>query len=97
MYDPLAVIPLIGGEYAGIVILTLEILAVYWQKDLYDQAMSRNGDFCNPMNHREVYHVARSVAKWVWRKFDIEASEASDARFAGRTAQQGWARALCQL
>ena len=54
---------------------------VYWQKDLYDQAMTRNGDFVNPMDHREVYHVARSVAKWVWRKFDIAAS---DERCDGR-------------
>lgn len=59
---------------------------VYWQKDLYDQAMTRNGDFVNPMDHREVYHVARSVAKWVWRKFDIAAS---DERFSKLQAHRG--------
>lgn len=59
---------------------------VYWQKDLYDHAMTRNGDFCNPMNHREVYHVARSVSKWVWRKFDIAAS---DERFSRLQAHRG--------
>jgi hypothetical protein len=58
---------------------------VYWQKDVYDEAMSRNGDFPNPLHHREVYHVARSVAKWVWRKFDIAAS---DARFSKLQAAQ---------
>jgi len=59
---------------------------VYWQKDLYDTAMSRNGDFCTPMDHREVYHVARSVAKWTWRKFDVAAS---DARFSKLQAHRG--------
>ena len=59
---------------------------VYWQKDVYDKAMSRNGDFPNPLHHREVYHVARSVAKWMWRKFDIAAS---DERFSKVQAHRG--------
>lgn len=59
---------------------------VWWQKGVYDRAMSRNGDFANPMHHREVYHVARSVAKWTWRKFDIEAS---DSRFSKLQAHRG--------
>jgi hypothetical protein len=59
---------------------------VYWQKDIYDQAMNRNGDFMQPLCHREVYHVAKSVAKWTWQKFDIEAS---DARFSKLQAHRG--------
>ena len=59
---------------------------VYWQKDIYDQAMNRNGDFMQPLCHREVYHVAKSVAKWTWQKFDVEAS---DARFSKLQAHRG--------
>lgn len=59
---------------------------VYWQKDIYDQAMNRNGDFMQPLGHREVYHVAKSVAKWTWHKFDIQAS---DARFSRLQAHRG--------
>lgn len=59
---------------------------VYWQKDIYDQAMNRNGDFMQPLCHREVYHVAKSVAKWTWQKFDIAAS---DERFSKLQAHRG--------
>ncbi len=52
---------------------------VYWQKAVYDRCMARNGDFTHPMDNREAYHIARSVAKWTWQRFDLEAS---DARFS---------------
>ncbi len=52
---------------------------VYWQNAVYDRCMARNGDFTHPMDNREAYHIARSVAKWTWQRFDLEAS---DARFS---------------
>ena len=52
---------------------------VHWQKAVYDRCMARNGDFTTPMDSREAYHIARSVAKWTWSRFDLEAS---DARFS---------------
>ena len=59
---------------------------VHWQDYLYRQALARNGDLAQPMDSREVWHIARSVAKWVWRTFDIEAS---DARFTALQAHRG--------
>ena len=50
------------------------------------RALERNGDFSNPMDGREVWHVAKSVSKWVWREFDIAAS---DARFSKLQAHRG--------
>jgi hypothetical protein len=52
---------------------------VHWQKAVYDRCLARNADFGTPMDSREAYHIARSVAKWTWSKFDVEAS---DARFS---------------
>ena len=52
---------------------------VHWQKAVYDRCLARNADFTRPMDSREVYHIARSVAKWTWTRFDLEAS---DARFS---------------
>lgn len=59
---------------------------VIWQSNCYDKGMERNGDFASPMDHREVHHVAKSVATWVWRRFDLAAS---DRRFAERQARRG--------
>ena len=59
---------------------------VHWQKAVYDRCMARNADFGQPMDHREAYHIACSVAKWTWSRFDIEAS---DARFSKLQAFRG--------
>jgi len=58
---------------------------VHWQAQLNMKGLERNGDLQNPMDGREVWHIAKSVAKWTWRKFDIAAS---DARFAALQAAQ---------
>lgn len=42
---------------------------VFWQKEIYDLAMGRNGDFTTPLDHREVYHLGRSVSKWTWNHY----------------------------
>lgn len=57
-----------------------------WQKDINDKAMTRNGDFPNPLDAREVRHIAKSVAKWTWRNFDVDAS---DAKFSKVQAHRG--------
>lgn len=49
---------------------------VHWQKAVYDRCMARNADFGQPLDSRETYHIARSVAKWTWSRFDIEKSDA---------------------
>lgn len=52
---------------------------VRWQAAVYDRCRARNGDFPKPMDHREVYQIAKSVGKWTWSRFDLEAS---DSRFS---------------
>jgi hypothetical protein len=52
---------------------------VHWQKAVYDRCMARNADFGKPMDSREAFHIAKSVAKWTWTRFDVAAS---DARFS---------------
>jgi hypothetical protein len=54
-----------------------------WMGACHGWALKRNGDFSNPMDSREVWHISKSVAKWTWRRFDIAAS---DARYAARIA-----------
>ena len=59
---------------------------IQWQSHLNGKALERNGDFIYPLDGREVWHIAKSVSKWVWHKFDLEAS---DARFSALQAQRG--------
>jgi hypothetical protein len=59
---------------------------VLWQSHLNSKALERNGDFQQPLDGREVWHIAKSVSKWTWRRFDIAAS---DARFRELQAHRG--------
>jgi hypothetical protein len=59
---------------------------VAWQAHLNNKALLRNGDFVVPLDGREVWHIAKSVAKWTWRRFDLAAS---DARFSALQAARG--------
>jgi hypothetical protein len=45
---------------------------VLWQAELYEKAKSRNGDFVTPLTDGEVWHIAKSVAKWTWAHFSQE-------------------------
>ena len=39
-----------------------------------------------PLDHREVHHIAKSVARWVWRRFSAEgfaAKQAARGRIGG--------------
>ena len=57
-----------------------------WLSKCNLQALTYNGEFQMPLDGREVWHVAKSVAKWTWRNFNIEAS---DARFSALQAHRG--------
>lgn len=59
---------------------------VLWQSHLNGKALERNGDFTHPLQGNEVWHIAKSVSKWTWRRFDIEAS---DKRFSELQAHRG--------
>lgn len=59
---------------------------VVWQSHLNCKALERNGDLRVPLDAREVWHIAKSVAKWTWRRFDVAAS---DARFGSLQAHRG--------
>lgn len=56
------------------------------QSHLNGKALTRNGDLLNPLQGNEVWHIAKSVSKWTWRRFDIAAS---DARFSALQAHRG--------
>ena len=38
-----------------------------WLSHCNSRALVYNGDFMTPLHGREVWHVARSVAKWTWK------------------------------
>ena len=67
---------------------------VYWQKAVYDRCMARNGDFTHPMDNREAYHIARSVAKWTWQRFDLEASDARFSKLQALRVSNRWENSL---
>jgi hypothetical protein len=50
-----------------------------WKSHINLKGLSRNGELSIPLEGSEVWHIAKSVSKWTWNKFDIEAS---DARFS---------------
>lgn len=57
-----------------------------WLSLTNSTALVRNADFSTPLDGREVWHIAKSVAKWTYRNFDIEAS---DARFSALQSHRG--------
>ena len=65
-----------------------------WRLELDLRALERNGEFASPLCPQEVGHIAKSVAKWTWVKFDIEAS---DKRFKAIQAHRGRASGAARL
>lgn len=59
---------------------------VLWQAHINSQALVRNADFRTPLQGSEVWHVAKSVSKWTWNRFDLAAS---DAKFSALQAHRG--------
>lgn len=62
---------------------------VLWQSHLNGKALERNGDLQNPMDGREVWHIAKSVSKWTWQKFDLAASDAKFSELQAHRGQKG--------
>ncbi len=59
----------------------------HWLAHLYARAMDyTHNEHPVPLDHQEVHWIAKSVAHWVWTRFD---AEASDARFSRRQAARG--------
>jgi transposase-like protein len=59
---------------------------IWWQKEIYGKALTYNGEFAKPLDAREVHHVAKSISKWTWNKFDVSES---DIRFSKLQAHRG--------
>ena len=53
---------------------------VHWQKAVYDRCLARNADFGTPMNYREAYQIAKSVAKWTWTNYTGKGKNISDVQ-----------------
>lgn len=54
-----------------------------WISHVNSRALVYNADFSDPLDGREVWHIAKSVAKWTYNRFNVEES---DARFKERQA-----------
>lgn len=60
---------------------------VYWQQWLYQVALHyTHNEHKTPLDSRECHWIAKSVAHWVWTRFDVDAS---DARFSALQAHRG--------
>ena len=51
-----------------------------WLSVANSRALVYNGDFKQPLGGREVWHIARSVAKWTWRNTTAEGFSAWQAK-----------------
>lgn len=62
-----------------------------WLSQCNTKALVYNGDFLRPLDGREVWHIARSVAKWTWRTFSAEGFsqwQAAQGRKGGHASGQ---------
>lgn len=57
-----------------------------FMSDTNTKALARNCEFKTPMDPREVWHIAKSVARWTYNRFDVEAS---DTRFSALQSERG--------
>lgn len=64
-----------------------------WMSACNTRALEYNGDFRYPLDGREVWWVARSVAKWVWQR-DAQAERDFRARQASKGRKGGLAKGL---
>lgn len=63
---------------------------VLWQADCNNRSLVRNGDFLHPMDAREVWHIAKSVARWTWNRFDLAASDQRFSRLQAHRVRYRW-------
>jgi len=60
---------------------------VYYLNHLHDLAQQyTHNEHPSPLDVQECHHIAKSVARWTWSHFDIEAS---DKRFSQLQARRG--------
>jgi len=60
---------------------------IYWQQHIYSTALDyTHAEHPTPLDYRECWHTAKSVAKWAWNRFDLEAS---DRRFSAKQSARG--------
>lgn len=60
---------------------------VHWQAWLYQHALDyTHAEHPTPLDYRETHWIARSVAHWVWTRFD---PDASDKRFSALQSGRG--------
>jgi DNA-binding NarL/FixJ family response regulator len=60
---------------------------VYYLNSLHDHAQQyTHNEHPKPLDVRECHHIAKSVARWTWNHFDIEAS---DQRFRELQSRRG--------
>ena len=60
-----------------------------WISIVNTRALVLNADFINPLDGREVWHIAKSVGKWTYRSFNVEASDARFSAIQGHRGKQG--------
>jgi len=54
-----------------------------WENAVLQRCLARNGDFPTPMSFSETKAISRSVAKWVWKRF--EHGDAGFSRYVAAT------------
>lgn len=59
-----------------------------WLLHLNGLALTKNTEFIAPLDGREIWHIAKSVGKWTWHKFDIKAPH-EDAKWRAKQAHRG--------
>lgn len=55
-----------------------------WVAACNGYALGLNGDFPKPLDPREVWHIAKSVSKWTWRRFSAQGFAARQAALGRR-------------
>jgi hypothetical protein len=63
---------------------------VMWQADCNNRGLIRNADFAYPLGGREVWHIAKSVAMWTWRRFNLAASDRRFQKLQTHRIRQRW-------
>lgn len=62
-----------------------------WMSSCNVTALVMNGEFGNPLGGTEVWHIAKSVAKWTWRNFSssgFSKAQAARGRLGGLSSAQ---------
>lgn len=61
-----------------------------WLNAVNLKALTYNGDFKTPLDGKEVWHLARSVAKWTWRNTTAEGFSQWQSAQAKKALEKRW-------